>query len=451
MGFFSDDDDDAPPVVMNSYNPPAIAPQLPIVNFAQIFDTVSGEEVSFVRGVEGERYLKMKARYEEAKNRYEGYASTNHPYVAKIMARESKKDMENAKRDMEAAREEQDREEQARGGLKSGEIRLSFKDLSGRPPIDAPIAMNDVDTNLPQVGNLPNFQMRYAAAVANLTGRLRQLDNTIENIVNTNPELVAANRGLIDSFKAAQRQALNRNFDIKKNGLDLQLAKAGLSGSSTAIGTQINLLKEREEAEVNNALKSSLMAQGLKQETIQNLLSLSNQVVNEAGVELNKYATESRNELVAREQDQQQERMRQEQAYRQVGLNLAKNQQLIDTEFGRRQLRLAQQGQRNLPALMHAMTGTANQQALGAAGLDVEANLGLQRNQLSKSGLELQRYQVEQASKPDFWGNLASVALGSAVGAATGGAGAYAGNWLGSNMFGSEYKPDRPIIVGGKS
>lgn len=442
MGFFNDNEPDAPPIIMNDYQPKDVSAQVPTVNFLQAFDAVSGEEVSFVRGVDGEKYLEIKSRYEDAKKRAHEFDIASRQVAFGDIALKSEADKyrgeaDRLKSEMDAAKSEQEQST----GSKPGEIRLSFKDLSGKPAIDAPIDYNDVNTSLPSIKDLPAFNMRYAAAVSNLTANLRQLSNTIENVSNTNPELIAQNQGLINSFKQAQKQALNRNFDIKKSGLDLQLAKMGLSNSSTAIGTQINLLRERQEAEVNNAFKTSQLAQGLKQETLQNMFTLGNQIMNEAGVELNKYGQESRNELVARGQDQDQERMIQERASRQVGYDLAKNDQIINSELGRRQLRLAQSTSRNLPALALGFANNSNQQALAAAGLTAQTNLGLQQNQLAKSGLEQQQFQYQQQAKPDLFGNLFSTGLGAAVGAATGGAGAYAGNFLGSNLFGEQYKP----------
>lgn len=440
MGFFRDTAESPPPVVMNDYQPPSIGSQIPTVNFLEAFDAISGEQVSFVRGVDGERYLDIKSRYDAAKkiadsNELHGVGEGD-PY---------RQQANNLKQQLDTAKSEQEQ----KTGLKSGEIRLSFKDLSGKPPIDAPIDYNDVNTNLPAVQNLPAFNMRYAAAVSNLTATLRQFGNTIDTINNTNPELIAANQGLINSYKAANQQALNRNFDIKKSGLDLELTKRGLSSSSTAIGAQINLLRERQEAQVNNNFKEAAFAQGLKQEQLQNMFNLGNQMVNEAGIELNQYSQESRNELVARGQDQDQDRIRQEQAARQVQFNLAKNEQIINGELGRRHLRLAQQSNRNLPALAAGFASNANQQALGAAGLDVQANLGVQQNQLSQSSLNLQRHQYEQASKPDFWGNLLATGAGAAVGAATGGTGigGYLGNFAGASLFGKENKPEPQKIT----
>lgn len=425
MGFFNDDDE-APAPQLTPISIPPIAANFPTVNFAEIFDEITNQQISFVRGVEGEEYLEMKSRYNKAKALLDEYPQSQWFKAGRQL---QEKNVENARQAMEQAKAEQQRS----SGLKPGEIKLSFKDLTNKPKLDAPIDFNNVDTTLPAVKDLPQFNMQYAANVAILSDALRNLNTTIETLTVTNPEVIQANLPLINSYKAANRQALNNNFDIRKNGLDLELAKRGLSGSSTAIGAIINLQKERNNAQVLNNLQEASLAQGLKESTIQNYLALGNQILNQGNLELNTFSRESGNQLIAREQDQRQEQLRQQQAENQVKLNLGKNQQLIDTELNRRQLALSERNNRNLPQLINSLISTGNQQALAGFGIETDANLNLQRNQLQKSALDMEKYRLDKQNENNLFTDLTSSVLGTVAG--------YGGNALGTKLFGAQFQP----------
>jgi hypothetical protein len=311
---------------------------------------------------------------------------------------------------------------------------MSSRDTRNRIPLDSPLNVNDVDVNLPSVRELPPFELRYAAQVANLTGQLRNLQDTIQTLEMTAPELIPQNAPLINAFKEASQKAMDKGFDIRKNGLDKKLTQMGLAKSSTALGAQIALARERNDAEINNALQIAQLGQSTKQQTISNAFDLGKQIVSEASVELNKYGMESSNELNARNQDLGLSQLLQQRGIQQAHLNLGKEQQKLNAELERRKIAAQVAISRN-PMGHVLQSGTQNNQlALGAIQGD---NASLHNQNMAQTAQQNAQTEVFKANQAAQSNPL--LELGMA------GAGAYMGNFGGSiglgnamNHFGGE-------------
>lgn len=319
---------------------------------------------------------------------------------------------------------------------REGNLTVNTRDLSGREAVDTPINMNAVNANLPEVGNLAQFNNRYAAAVATLTGELRNLSNTISVIENTAPELIAQNRPMIDAFKEASQRAMDKGFDIRRNGIDKRLREMGLYNSSTALGAEIALARERVDTEINRNLQVAELGNKTKQQTLATQFQLGQQIVNQAVVEMNKYNSESQNELTARGQDLGREQLVQQRGSEQARLNMQQEQMRIATELSSRQLRIGLMQQRNPTNAAVSMITNTNQQAIQAAGSD---NTAMHNRNLAEIGLgqaETQRFQANQAAQSNPMGQLLMTGAGAALGGMGGGLGSSLGGGLGVSMGG---------------
>lgn len=449
-GLFGGDDDEAPEINVTPYTPTQVAPEFKPINSMNWFDNISGEQFSFVR----------------------------------------------------------DRE---------GNLTVNTRDISGKAPIDSPIgmnninvannigvnnigvnniptnniAMNPVNVTLPNVGNLAAFNNRYAAAVAVLTAELRNLGNTISVIENTAPELIPQNRALIDAFRQANQRAMDKGFDIRRNGIDKKLREMGLSNSSTALGAEIAQARDRVDAEITSNLQVAGLADKTKQQTLATQFQLGQQIVQQATVEMNKYNSESQNELNARGQDLSREQLIQQRGSEQANLNLkqeqsrvaiqlaseqlrvgtllnlekarvgtasdlektrvasqlqleqmknntalSQEQMRINTELAARQLRSGQMHSRNPTNAAVSMITNTNNQAIQAAGSD---NSAFHNRNLAEIGLgqaEVQRFQANQAAQSNPMGQLLMTGGGALVGGLGGGLGSSLGGGMGVKMGG---------------
>ena len=314
---------------------------------------------------------------------------------------------------------------------REGSLTVNTRDISGRPAIDAPIPMNNVNIALPEVGNLAAFNNRYAAAVATLTQELRDLGTTITTIENTAPDLIPQNRALIDSFKEASQRAIDKGFNIRRNGIDKKLREMGLFNSSTALGSEIALARERVDAEINNRFRTAELANKAKQQTLANQFQLGSQIVQTAGVELDKYKTESQNELNARGQDLGREHLVQQRGSEQARLNLQQEQMRIATELATRQLRSSLMQQRNPTNAAVSMITNTNQQAIQASSADNNAMHQLNMAQIGEGQANVQRFQANQAAQSNPMGELLMTG-GTAL---FGGLGGSVGTSLGRNLL----------------
>lgn len=403
MGFFGSDDDDVPNIQMTEYSPIKANAEFPAVNFLKIFDDITGEEFSFMKGRDGSRYLQIKDEINRLKlaDHALTHIDAGNPHVQKQISE--------LETELKHAGEANDFNNEH--GLAAGEVRIGTKNRYNRLPID-----------LPQVSAQQSLQLREAAGVANVTAKLREIGQTLETIENSDPTLVKQNQGLLNAYKEASQRSIDRGFDIKRSGLDEKLKTMGLDKSSSALSTIIDLQKEQVTAEVNNHLETYKLAHGMKQSSIDNYYKMGQQTVQEGSIELNKFQVESGNELVGREQDLKHEGLKQDRAYKVQAM------------------RLQQEEQRNPMRLALPFITSNNQQSLGAINSDNQAMHNVQSNELQKSQLELERYKLDQMSKSNPFEQMLMGGVGAGVGALAGG--------LGGNIADKWIKPTSRQITG---
>jgi hypothetical protein len=134
---------------------------------------------------------------------------------------------------------------------------------------------------------------------------MTRLGNAIEQMETTSPYLIPQNQELINSYRTAVTGALDRGFDFKQQAIDQKLTKMGLANSSTAMGVQIALAREKATAYAESELKQAELAQNLKQQALGNLNQRGQLLNAQANTELNRFATETSNQLQLRGQDMQ--------------------------------------------------------------------------------------------------------------------------------------------------
>lgn len=307
-----------------------------------------------------------------------------------------------------------------------GNINLTSTANRGR--VDDPMNFAAVNTTMPAVGQLSEFTMREAALVANLTTRLRALGDTFQLIETTMPELVPQFAPVINAYKQASKRAINKGFDIKQNGLDKKLAKMGLSNSSTAIGAQMALSKEKTDTEIDNVLKTTQLGESLRQQALTNNLELGKQVVQEGIIEMDRYRTESGNQLTARQQDLGRETLVQDNAAKTIAFGLEQRGQDINAELGRRDLQVRMTAARNPIGNTIGLLNDTNHQALSAIQGDNQARNNATANQINHQNANVARFQAEQAAQSNPLLEIATTGVGAFVGKYAGSMGLQAAN-----------------------
>ena len=174
--------------------------------------------------------------------------------------------------------------------------------------VDGKISMNFTNPNGKTTRTSPERNVdERAAAVIVLSEAMTRLGTAIEEMERTSPYLIPQNQELIDSYKTAVNNALDRGFDFRQQAIDTKLSKMGLTNSSTALGVQVALARERANAMAEAELKQAELAQGLKQQAIGNLVTRGNMIQNQANTELARFGTETGNQMQLRGQDIQKE------------------------------------------------------------------------------------------------------------------------------------------------
>ena len=173
-----------------------------------------------------------------------------------------------------------------------------IKDINGRMNISIsnPKGSNvkiAPDRNIPE----------QALAVIMLSESMTDLGNAIEEMERTSPYLIPQNQELINSYKTAVNNALDRGFDFKQQSIDGKLSKMGLSNSSTALGVQIALARERANAMAEAELKQAELAQGLKQQAISNIMNRGKLLSEQGKIEVDRFKAESAIGAELRDQD----------------------------------------------------------------------------------------------------------------------------------------------------
>lgn len=252
-----------------------------------------------------------------------------------------------------------------------GRLNLKFTNEDGRVDLNTPVQARGVNTRLPAINRLDE----RAAGVVALSQAMTRLGNTIEQMENTSPYLIQQNQDLINSFRRASEQALDRGFDFRQYAIDQKLAKYGLDNSSTAFGVQVALAREKANAYADLELKQAELAQGLKQQSLANLHQRGDLLNKNAGVEIERFNSESRNQLANQELIQKQAKDERE-------LELKNEEQRLATEFGNRNLIEARK--ERMMQLGMNMFNEGNRQAVNAQNVDNNAVAQQNRDQLER-------------------------------------------------------------------
>lgn len=174
--------------------------------------------------------------------------------------------------------------------------------------VDGKISMNFTNPNGKTVRMSPerNIDERAVEVIA-LSSAMTRLGNAIEEMERTSPYLIPQNQELIDSYRTAVNNALDRGFDFRQQSIDGKLSKMGLTNSSTALGVQVALAREKANAMAEMELKQAELAQGLKQQAIGNLALRGKLMQDHANTELARFSQETGNQMQLRGQDIQKE------------------------------------------------------------------------------------------------------------------------------------------------
>ena len=246
--------------------------------------------------------------------------------------------------------------------------------------VDGKISMNFTNPNGRTARMSPerNIDERAVEVIA-LSSAMTRLGNAIEEMERTSPYLIPQNQELINSYKTAVNNALDRGFDFKQQAIDTKLSKMGLSNSSTALGVQVALAREKANAYAEAELKQAELAQGLKQQAIGNIMNRGKLLESQANTELGRFATETGNQMQLRGQDIQKE----------IALST-----------------LDQDRQKFLTAAGIDALNTGNQQAINAGAVDTNRIAGL-------NSAQYQRYSMTSNPMREMLGTFSGALAGN--------------------------------------
>ena len=249
--------------------------------------------------------------------------------------------------------------------------------------VDGKISMNFTNPNGRTARMSPerNIDERAVEVIA-LSSAMTRLGNAIEQLEQTSPYLIPQNQDLINSYRTAVNNAMDRGFDFKQQAIDTKLSKMGLTNSSTALGVQVALAREKANAYAEAELKQAELAQGLKQQAIGNLMNRGKLLESQANTELGRFATETGNQMQLRGQDIQKE----------IALST-----------------LDQDRQKFLTAAGIDALNTGNQQTINAGAVDANRVASLNNAQYQ---------QFDRRSDP--WGDMGRAMLMNTAGRLTG-------------------------------
>jgi hypothetical protein len=279
-----------------------------------------------------------------------------------------------------------------------GKLNLKFSNDDSRIDLTAPVQSRGVDSRLPVINPINE----RAAGVVALSQAMSRLSGAVEQMENTNPYLIQQNQELINSFRTASTQAIDRGFDFRQHAISQKLSKMGLGESSTAFGVQVSLAREKANAYSQRELQEAQLAQGLKQQSLANLHQRGDLLGKNAAIEQNKFNAESQAELANQE-------LIQKQALAQKDIEFKNEEQRLGTEFANR--KMAEQRRMQMAELGVNMFNNSNNQAINAQGVD---NTGVaQQNNANLNQFAL------KPSNP--WKDMAMDTIGNIAGAVTGG------------------------------
>ena len=424
-GFFGGDDDEAPPINFTPYTPIDATKSNPPINFMRIFDNVSQQEFVFKKSPKGERYLELKNLIQQRKDEYTEYSSKHRVFHNNKYRQSYLDSLEKRKEVIKNLEKEASKYQGNLGGTE-----LQINDLSGRIPLDAPFEtilhqisnISNIDTNLPNIRNLENFNnnlpnignisnintdlpnilklipfdMRYAAMVANVSEKLRDLNDTINGLEISDPMVIERYQPFLKAFREANKLAMDRGFDIRYNGLDNKLREMGLNNSTTALGTIISLQKQRVDSEIENNLKEYAFANNLKQQSIDNLLKVGNTIAQEGELAYKQFAQDSSNQLQIRQQDLGVEELEQQRAKEILNAQLSQRNQNVNLE----QLKLERaKEQANIDLQLRNQGLTFSQLEQQRAKEILNAQLSQRNQNINLEQLKLDRAKTERQSE----------------------------------------------------
>ena len=285
-----------------------------------------------------------------------------------------------------------------------GKMALKFSNSDSRIDLSSPVRSGNINTKLQAINPLDE----RAAGVVALSQAMGRLTASIEEMENTNPYLIEQNQDLINSFREASTKAIDRGFDSRQYAIDQKLAKMGLGESSTAFGVQVALAREKANSYSELELKQAELAQGLKQQSLSNLHQRGDMIGKNAGIELEKFNSESRNHLAN-------EQLRQQQAIAEKEFEFRNEEQRLGTEFANRNM-LEQRRARMAELGVNMMSG-GNQQAISAQQTDNNAMSQQNNDQLNR--FKNMNTPLEHKIGRQLLGNLVGPATGAAIGGVT--------------------------------
>lgn len=246
--------------------------------------------------------------------------------------------------------------------------------------VDGKISMNFTNPNGRTARMSPerNIDERAVEVIA-LSSAMTRLGNAIEEMERTSPYLIPQNQELINSYKTAVNNALDRGFDFKQQAIDTKLSKMGLTNSSTALGVQVALAREKANAMAEAELKQAELAQGLKQQAIGNLMNRGKLLESQANTELARFGNETGNQMQLRGQDIQKE----------IALST-----------------LDQDRQKFLTAAGIDALNTGNQQTINAGAVDANRVAGL-------NNAQYQRYSMTSNPMREMFGTFGGALAGN--------------------------------------
>jgi len=384
-GFLASGGDDPPERITQAPNP--IADKFPPIDFVSIFDELS------------------KDRFEIIKDRGGKPNLIEVPFFGKVPS------------SVFTGKDNND----------TGKLKIKFSNDDGRVDLSAPVQSRNINSQLPAINRLSE----RASEVVALSQAMTRLGNTIEQMESTSPYLIPQNQELIQSFRRASENAIDRGFDHRQYAIDQKLAQYGLDNSSTAFGVQVALAREKANAYANLELKQAQLAQGLKQQSIANLHQRGDLLNRNAAVELERFNAESRNQLTNEE-------MIQKQALAQKQIEMQNEERRLATEFGNRNM--LEQRRARMAALGLNAFNSSNNQAINARITDNNAIA-------QANGDELARYDRENNTMQEIGHTL----LGTSVGSLTGGgfsSSGFGGNGFNTNPWNNPDRGTNPMSFG---
>lgn len=246
--------------------------------------------------------------------------------------------------------------------------------------VDGKISMNFTNPNgrIARMSPERNIDERAVEVIA-LSEAMTRLGTAIEQLEATSPYLIPQNQELINNYKTAVNNALDRGFDFKQQAIGTKLSKMGLTNSSTALGVQVALARERAKAMAEAELKQAELAQGLKQQAIGNLMNRGKLMQDQANTELARFSNETGNQMQLRGQDIQKE----------IALST-----------------LDQDRQKFLIAAGVDALNTGNQQSINARAVDANQIVGL-------NNAQYQRYSMTSNPIREMVGTFTTAASGA--------------------------------------